>query len=152
VKVQKSGAASTDKSCSQPKPNVGRKAVKLIVLKKKHANGVVAVKAAESVGRVSTAGSSNSLRSRPVQEARNATVPEKKRRGTVVQKKKKKHAGRVSTAEWGKLPNPKLARAACHVSVPEMKRPEIAPAENQQPDRRRGQLAGPKATRINSCR
>ena len=52
---EKSGAASMDKSCSQPKPNVEREAVKLIALKRKHADGAVAGKAAESAGRVLTA-------------------------------------------------------------------------------------------------
>lgn len=52
---EKYGAASMDKSCSQPKPNVGRRAVKLIAPKKKRANDAVVVKAAENAGRVLTA-------------------------------------------------------------------------------------------------
>ena len=55
AKVQKSGAASMDKWCSQPKPNVRSEAVKLIAPKRKRADDAVAVKTAESAGSVLTA-------------------------------------------------------------------------------------------------
>ena len=51
---EKSGAASMDKSCSQPKPNVGSEAVKPIAPKRKPADDAVAVTAAESAGSVLT--------------------------------------------------------------------------------------------------
>ena len=140
------GAALMAKSSGLPRSSAREAAASATVPNRQR--GRLVSRRRRLVGHVSTAGSSNFLRSRPVPEARNATVPERKQRGTVVQKKKKRRAGHVSTAESGKLPNRKLARAACHVSVPEMKQPEIAPEENQQPDRRRRQLADPKI----SCR
>jgi hypothetical protein len=51
---KKSGAASMDKSCSQPKPSVGSEAVQPIALKKKHADDVAAVAVKENAGSVVT--------------------------------------------------------------------------------------------------